>query len=83
MAAGLPVVSFDCDYGPSEIIESDVNGLLVPKGDKQALAAALDRLMADAELRERLGREAARGADRFHPASIVARWDEVVARVLE
>jgi glycosyltransferase involved in cell wall biosynthesis len=82
MAAGLPVVSFDCDYGPGEIIDSEENGVLVPKGDVEALAAALDRLMANADLRARLGLAARTVAARFDPSTIVERWDEIVASVL-
>ena len=40
--------------GPEDLIEPEQNGLLVAKGDPEVLAAALDRLMADSQLRERL-----------------------------
>jgi glycosyltransferase involved in cell wall biosynthesis len=82
MAAGLPAVSFDCDYGPAEIIDPEENGVLVPQGDVEALAAALDRLMANADLRERLGLAARTVAARFDPPTIVERWDEIVACAL-
>jgi colanic acid/amylovoran biosynthesis glycosyltransferase len=63
MAAGLPVVSTRHAGIPS-VIESDHHGLLVPEGDVDALAQALDRLLGNATLRERLGRAAAERASR-------------------
>jgi glycosyltransferase involved in cell wall biosynthesis len=54
MAAGLPVVA-SAVGGVPELVENEVTGLLVPPGDPAALAAALDRLLADPDLRRRLG----------------------------
>ena len=54
MAAGLPVVASDVG-GVPELVVDGVTGLLVPPGDPAALAAALERLLADAALRRRLG----------------------------
>ena len=48
MAAGLPVVASDCD-GLREVVEDGSTGLLVPPGDIQALARAMDRVLADGE----------------------------------
>ncbi|NOJ68859.1 glycosyltransferase family 4 protein [Acinetobacter indicus] len=42
---GLPTVSFDCDTGPSEIIEHGINGLLVKVGDIDELAKKILNLM--------------------------------------
>ena len=65
MAHGRPVVATAVG-GLLDAIEDGVTGLLVPPGDPAALRAAIETLLADAELRRRLGtaaREAAR--DRF------------------
>jgi phosphatidylinositol alpha-1,6-mannosyltransferase len=51
---GLPVVAAEAG-GAAEVVEDGRTGLLVPPGDLDALAAALARLAADPELRERLG----------------------------
>ena len=54
MAEGLPVVA--CPVGATtEIIEDGRNGLLVPGRSPEALASAMRRLLADSELRGRLG----------------------------
>ncbi|MBB5714286.1 glycosyltransferase family 4 protein [Sphingomonas aerophila] len=80
MAAGLPAVSFDCDYGPAVLIRDEVDGLLVEPGDVAALGRALDRLMGDAALRARLGQAARTSAQRFAPARITAEWDKLLPR---
>ena len=54
MRAGKPVIATACDGLPEDLIDGD-NGLLVAPGDVGALAEALRRLLADAELRSRLG----------------------------
>ncbi len=81
-AAGLPVVSFDCPFGPSDIIDHGRTGLLVPAGDVSALAEALDRLLGDADLRQRLGREARIDMARFDLDAVMARWDSVVEQAV-
>jgi len=54
MAAGLPVVATDVG-GVAEAIEDGETGFLVPPADSEALARALERLVADGALRRRLG----------------------------
>lgn len=54
MAAGCPVIATDVG-GIPDIVSDGVNGLLVPAGDRDALALALHRLLIDRELAARLG----------------------------
>jgi glycosyltransferase involved in cell wall biosynthesis len=54
MACGAPVVATDCPYGPSEIIENERSGLLVPPADPSALANAILRVLRDDSLRQKL-----------------------------
>ena len=65
MASGLPVVSTSVS-GIPEVIESERDGLLVPPNDPNALARAMDRLLVDPHLRDRLARAArAKVEERF------------------
>jgi glycosyltransferase involved in cell wall biosynthesis len=66
MAAGLPVVA-SAVGGVPELVEDGVTGVLVAPGDPAALAAVLERLLADGDLRRRLG---AAGRER-----VLARFD--------
>jgi glycosyltransferase involved in cell wall biosynthesis len=79
MGVGLPVVSYDCPTGPRDIIREGVDGYVVPDGDGDALAAAMSRLMEDAELRKRFGAAAVDGAARYDIASIAGRWEALLA----
>lgn len=81
MAAGLPVVSAACDFGPPDIVTHEVDGLLVMTENPVALAQGLARLMADADLRDRLGRAAAVSARRYAPGKILHQWDDALVQV--
>ena len=59
MSCGLPVVASRLS-GIPELVEDGVNGFLVPPGDPEALADAIERLHADPGLRARLGAAARR-----------------------
>lgn len=73
MAQGLPIVASRVG-GIPELIEDGQTGLLVPPGDAPALAAALTRLVADAELRARLGAAARQAAAAYTPEAMAAAY---------
>lgn len=54
MSCGLPIVTTD-HAGISEHVQHDTTGLLVPPGDADALAAALDQMACSQSLREKIG----------------------------
>lgn len=83
MRCGLPVVSTDCDYGPREIIEDGVDGLLVPVGDSDAVAGALMTLIADEELRRRMSAAAVRNARRFDPGQVTKQYEDLFGELRE
>jgi GalNAc-alpha-(1->4)-GalNAc-alpha-(1->3)-diNAcBac-PP-undecaprenol alpha-1,4-N-acetyl-D-galactosaminyltransferase len=70
MAAGLPVIAFDCIAGPSEMITDGYNGFLVPLFDEIQFEAKLSRLMEDEGLRKTLGSNASRSIKKFSSDSI-------------
>ena len=77
MANGLPVVSFDCDTGPRDIIRHEVDGLLVPPEDTVKLAEAMARLMGDRGLRQRMAARAIEVRERFSIERVGALWDDL------
>lgn len=75
LASGLPVVSFDCLAGPSDIIRNGVDGLLVPHLDVSALAEALLLLMRDNVLRAQMAERAPESRERFAIERIADQWE--------
>ena len=65
MASGKAVVASAMGQIVNVITDGE-NGLLVPAGDGQALAGAIHRLIADTDLRGRLGRQAREDAVNHH-----------------
>ena len=80
MAAGIPTIAFDCEFGPAEMIRHDQSGLLVPAGDVDALATALGRLMGDEKSRRRLGAAGAQAMERLSPQNIVQQWFDLIGQ---
>jgi glycosyltransferase involved in cell wall biosynthesis len=58
MAAGVPVVNTNIESGTTEVSPNGLTGLTVPPGEVAPLADALNTLLADGELRRRMGRAA-------------------------
>jgi glycosyltransferase involved in cell wall biosynthesis len=81
MALGCAVIATDCDSGPADIVRHEVDGLLVPVDDVDAMAAALTRLMDDEQLRQRLSAAAPGVRSRFSRNAIVDRWEDLIEEV--
>ncbi len=74
MACGLPVVSFDYKCGPKDIIQTGINGLLVPNGDIQALADAMMKVMEDEAYRKMLSQNARKVVDTYSEQAVMSQW---------
>lgn len=75
MAYGLPAVSFDCDTGPRDIIRHEVDGLLVPPEDINALITALRQLMVDDALQAEFGTRALEVRERYSMERVAGMWE--------
>ena len=78
MSAGLAVVSFDCPWGPGDIIRHEQDGLLIKPEDPACLARGLERLIADPSLRNGLGERAREVTERYALPHVLAHWDEAI-----
>ena len=81
-AAGKPIVASDIG-GLRDIVVDGKTGFLVPPEDRSALVAALQKLIADPDLRERLGTAAKERAAGFDPATIVPQYEEAYRLAIE
>lgn len=78
LSVGLPVVSFDCESGPGEIIQDGRTGVLVPPRDVTALAGALDAVIADGEGRSRMARHAPASVAHLRRERVIDSWHRQV-----
>lgn len=77
MACGLPVVSFDCPWGPRSIITDGEDGVLVEDGNAQKLANAMLAVIHDTERRKQMGIKAIENIRRFGIEAIAKKWKEL------
>lgn len=77
MRHGVPGVSFDCPFGPSEVLEDGKCGFIVPGEDVTALANKLCVLIEDEPLRKQFSTAALERAKIFDVDKIMLRWKKL------
>lgn len=81
MSCGLPVVAYDCPFGPRSIISNGIDGYLVTSGDELLLADRICTLIDNAELRKRMGSAAFDKSKDYRIEVIVAKWMNLFLRL--
>ena len=74
MSRRIPVVSFDCPYGPKAIITDGKDGFLVENGNTQQLAERICYLIEHDEERKAMGKNAVETARKYDINEIGKRW---------
>lgn len=74
MACGVPCVSFDCNYGPADIIENNIDGYLVEKENISDLADKIMYLIRNENIRLEFGEKARESAKKYLPINIIKEW---------
>ena len=82
MAAGLPVVSFDCPTGPRQLLRGGRSGILVPPKSVAGLSEALRRVVEDPDLRHGLAEASLARVQQFSVERIAARWERLLEGLL-
>lgn len=81
MQCGVPVVSFDCPKGPSEIIDSYNDGILVENGNIDQLAEAINYLIENPLIRKEMGAKASENVKRFSTSNIGNKWIDLFEEI--
>ena len=74
MACGLPVVAFDCPWGPRSIIKDGEDGLLAENSNPNDLSVCMLKVIKDTDLRLFLAKNAASNVMRFKIDNIAQQW---------
>ena len=81
MACGLPVIATEYHSAVREIIEDGQNGILVPTGDSEALAATMIHLIKDPGERKRLAGNSVEIGLRYSVDAVMERWEQLLKEV--
>ena len=82
-ASGVPCVSTNCDFGPSEIIHDGQDGLLVKVGDYEGLAKAINRLIEDEEFSNQCTKESKKIFGKYSLENITNQYIDFINEVID
>lgn len=80
---GTPVISYNCDFGPNEIIINNYNGILIEAGDSEELSKAINRIYIDREFRNFLALNTSSSVKKFQVSNIIKEWIEFIEEYTE
>jgi phosphatidylinositol alpha-mannosyltransferase len=82
MAAGAPIVASGIE-GFADVVTGGRDGILFPPGDSEGLSQALKRLLSDQTMRERIGKQAAKSAQKYDwnlmSGQVLSYYEEAIA----
>lgn len=76
--ADLPLIAFDCNCGPADIIDDGKTGFLIPVDDEKVFAEKLLLLMTNDKLREQFSENTKESRKKFLPESIMSLWEKLL-----
>lgn len=78
MHFGLPCISTDCNFGPSDLIHNGENGFLIPVNDQEELTKKLSQLIDDKALQKKFSENAKRTTENYMSKNVVAQWEAII-----
>ncbi len=80
---GKPIVSTNHPFGADEIIDHEQTGLLVPVGDEKAMASAIEQILKDDEMRNKMSKNAEKKAQNFTLEKMVSTYEKLFQEVVK
>ena len=81
MSCGLPVVAFNCPYGPKDIIEDGKTGFLIPDRDISCYAKKVCELIESYDLRKKMGEAAIVSSQRYSFDNVMPLWKNLFEKL--
>ncbi len=82
ISCGLPIVAFDCESGPREIINNNDCGILVENGNVDKLAQAIEEMIRNPKLRRDMSLNALEKAEQYDIDNIMQEWNILFQQLL-
>jgi len=79
---GIPSISTDCPYGPSDLITDGENGFLIPVGNRKKLEKQMMKLMGDVDLQHQFSEKAILSTKKFEMELIAGQWKQQINKLL-
>ncbi len=76
--AKLPIVSFNCNCGPDEIIQDGVNGYIVDCFDIDKMAERINTLIENRDLRQEMSDNTLLDKDKLKMENIIKKWEKII-----
>lgn len=83
MACGIPCISFDCPYGPAEIIKNGDDGILIENGNIEKLTEAICYLIENEDKRIFMGKQARINIQRYTKEPIMKQWENLFKSLMK
>lgn len=82
-ANSLPIISFDINTGPSEIVRNNIDGYLIQDGDLKEISSKIIELAINDDTRKKFSLNAKENLDKFSKKKIIKKWIKLLEEIDE
>ena len=83
MHYGLPCISTDCNFGPSDLINDGVNGYLIPVDNQLELTTKLSCLIEDENLQKQFSKTAKESTKKYISKNVLDQWESLINKYIK